>query len=194
MYCLFSYVVMTTSAGIMDHEEAKRKHVGGKILGFFFWNCWMSSSVDNTLFRRWLFCIPYHMYKSILFGRGMSVVRMLLDSGRIELIGMVLKFRCCLPLVLTFIWTSCDIGYMALMWKLWVGLRSDEKFSSISLIVTFTIMMHYRSWLVILLSWRKLESMLWENIWLGMRDWLKLNFVVLIRSILTSIFETRFVL
>jgi len=36
---LSSYVVMTTSAGIMDHEEAKRKHVGGKILGFFFWNC-----------------------------------------------------------------------------------------------------------------------------------------------------------
>nr|CAG4647538.1 EOG090X0I21 [Megafenestra aurita]SVE92756.1 EOG090X0I21 [Megafenestra aurita] len=32
----FGYVVMTTSAGIVDHEEAKRKHVGGKILGFFF--------------------------------------------------------------------------------------------------------------------------------------------------------------
>jgi ribosomal protein S8 len=32
----FSYVVMTTSGGIMDHEEARRKHLGGKILGFFF--------------------------------------------------------------------------------------------------------------------------------------------------------------
>merc|ERR1712137_606513 len=32
----FGYVVLTTSAGIMDHEEAKRKHVRGKILGFFF--------------------------------------------------------------------------------------------------------------------------------------------------------------
>merc|ERR1712137_1525362 len=32
----FGYVVMTTSGGIMDHEEAKRKHLGGKILGFFF--------------------------------------------------------------------------------------------------------------------------------------------------------------
>ncbi|XP_067943249.1 small ribosomal subunit protein uS8A [Watersipora subatra] len=32
----FGYVVMTTSQGIMDHEEAKRKHLGGKILGFFF--------------------------------------------------------------------------------------------------------------------------------------------------------------
>merc|ERR1712137_220616 len=32
----FGFVVLTTSAGIMDHEEAKRKHVGGKILGFFF--------------------------------------------------------------------------------------------------------------------------------------------------------------
>ncbi|KAK1886672.1 40S ribosomal protein S15a [Dissostichus eleginoides] len=31
-----SYIVLTTSAGIMDHEEARRKHTGGKILGFFF--------------------------------------------------------------------------------------------------------------------------------------------------------------
>merc|ERR1712142_51784 len=31
----FGYVVLTTSAGIMDHEEAKRKHTGGKILGYF---------------------------------------------------------------------------------------------------------------------------------------------------------------
>ncbi len=36
-HCLFySYIVMTTSGGIMDHEEARRKHLGGKILGFFF--------------------------------------------------------------------------------------------------------------------------------------------------------------
>jgi len=32
----FGYMVMTTSGGIMDHEEARRKHLGGKILGFFF--------------------------------------------------------------------------------------------------------------------------------------------------------------
>ncbi|PWN30139.1 putative RPS22A-ribosomal protein S15a.e.c10, cytosolic [Jaminaea rosea] len=32
----FGYVVLTTSAGIMDHEEARRKHTGGKILGFFY--------------------------------------------------------------------------------------------------------------------------------------------------------------
>ncbi len=32
----FGFLVLTTSAGIMDHEEARRKHVGGKILGFFF--------------------------------------------------------------------------------------------------------------------------------------------------------------
>ncbi|XP_059805761.1 small ribosomal subunit protein uS8-like [Hypanus sabinus] len=32
----FGYLVLTTSVGIMDHEEAKRKHTGGKILGFFF--------------------------------------------------------------------------------------------------------------------------------------------------------------
>jgi len=32
----FGYLVVTTSAGIMDHEEAKRKKTGGKILGFFY--------------------------------------------------------------------------------------------------------------------------------------------------------------
>ncbi|CAB4065781.1 RP-S15Ae [Lepeophtheirus salmonis] len=26
----FGYIVMTTSGGIMDHEEARRKHLGGK--------------------------------------------------------------------------------------------------------------------------------------------------------------------
>jgi small subunit ribosomal protein S15Ae len=29
-------IVLTTSAGILDHEEARRKHTGGKILGFFY--------------------------------------------------------------------------------------------------------------------------------------------------------------
>ena len=33
---LFGYVVMTTSAGIMDHEEARRKNIGGKVIGFFY--------------------------------------------------------------------------------------------------------------------------------------------------------------
>ena len=32
----FRFLVLTTSGGIMDHEEARRKHLGGKILGFFF--------------------------------------------------------------------------------------------------------------------------------------------------------------
>ena len=32
----FGFIVLITSAGIMDHEEARRKHTGGKILGFFF--------------------------------------------------------------------------------------------------------------------------------------------------------------
>ena len=32
----FGYVVLTTSSGIMDHEEARRKHVAGKILGYFY--------------------------------------------------------------------------------------------------------------------------------------------------------------
>ena len=32
----FRFIVLTTSGGIMDHEEARRKHLGGKVLGFFF--------------------------------------------------------------------------------------------------------------------------------------------------------------
>ena len=32
----FGFFVMTTSAGIMDHHEARRKKLGGKVLGFFY--------------------------------------------------------------------------------------------------------------------------------------------------------------
>jgi len=32
----FGHLVLTTSYGILDHEEAIRKHTGGKILGYFF--------------------------------------------------------------------------------------------------------------------------------------------------------------
>mmetsp|Transcript_21180 Transcript_21180/g.15506 ORF Transcript_21180/g.15506 Transcript_21180/m.15506 type:complete len:131 (-) Transcript_21180:53-445(-) len=32
----FGYVILTTNQGIMDHEEAQKKHIGGKVLGYFF--------------------------------------------------------------------------------------------------------------------------------------------------------------
>ncbi|TPX40759.1 hypothetical protein SeMB42_g05894 [Synchytrium endobioticum] len=32
----FGFLVLTTSAGIMDHQEARRKQTGGKILGYFY--------------------------------------------------------------------------------------------------------------------------------------------------------------
>ncbi|PWN98789.1 putative RPS22A-ribosomal protein S15a.e.c10, cytosolic [Tilletiopsis washingtonensis] len=32
----FGCIVLTTSAGILDHTEARRKHVAGKILGYFY--------------------------------------------------------------------------------------------------------------------------------------------------------------
>lgn len=32
----FGVVVLTTSMGIMGHEEARRKKLGGKVLGFFY--------------------------------------------------------------------------------------------------------------------------------------------------------------
>jgi len=32
----FGFIVLTTSSGIIDHEEARRKGTGGKILGYFY--------------------------------------------------------------------------------------------------------------------------------------------------------------
>ncbi len=32
----FGYVVLTTSLGIMDHEEARKRNTGGKVIGFFY--------------------------------------------------------------------------------------------------------------------------------------------------------------
>jgi len=32
----FGIIILTTSSGIMDHEEARHKNVGGKILGFCY--------------------------------------------------------------------------------------------------------------------------------------------------------------
>jgi len=32
----FGKIVLTTSVGIMDHEDARKKNTGGKVLGFFY--------------------------------------------------------------------------------------------------------------------------------------------------------------
>ena len=32
----FGFAVLTTTEGIMDHKEARSKHLGGKLLGFFY--------------------------------------------------------------------------------------------------------------------------------------------------------------
>ncbi|CAK62662.1 unnamed protein product (macronuclear) [Paramecium tetraurelia] len=32
----FGCVVLTTNVGILTHEEARQRHIGGKILGFFY--------------------------------------------------------------------------------------------------------------------------------------------------------------
>ncbi|RID58532.1 hypothetical protein BRARA_F01825 [Brassica rapa] len=52
----FGYIVLTTSAGIMDHEEARRKNVGGKVLGFFL----LMQQLRDLLFNRVVFhCFFY---------------------------------------------------------------------------------------------------------------------------------------
>ncbi len=33
----FGHILISTTYGIMTHEEARRKKTGGKILGFFYW-------------------------------------------------------------------------------------------------------------------------------------------------------------
>ena len=32
----FGFIVVSTNQGILDHERARRKHLGGKLLGFFY--------------------------------------------------------------------------------------------------------------------------------------------------------------
>ena len=32
----FGHIVLSTTYGIMDHEEARRKRTGGKVIGFFY--------------------------------------------------------------------------------------------------------------------------------------------------------------
>ena len=32
----FGFAVLTTTEGIMDHVEARKRHLGGKLLGFFY--------------------------------------------------------------------------------------------------------------------------------------------------------------
>ena len=32
----FGHVVLTTNVGIMDHHEAAKKQIGGKVLGYFY--------------------------------------------------------------------------------------------------------------------------------------------------------------
>jgi small subunit ribosomal protein S15Ae len=32
----FGHLILTTSQGMMDHNEAKRRHIGGKVVGYFY--------------------------------------------------------------------------------------------------------------------------------------------------------------
>eukprot|EP00997_Jenningsia_sp_PLL12_P009275 NODE_6207_length_524_cov_34.498947_g5441_i0.p1 GENE.NODE_6207_length_524_cov_34.498947_g5441_i0~~NODE_6207_length_524_cov_34.498947_g5441_i0.p1 ORF type:complete len:131 (-),score=17.76 NODE_6207_length_524_cov_34.498947_g5441_i0:93-485(-) len=32
----FGFIVLSTTFGILDHEEARRRHTGGKVVGFFY--------------------------------------------------------------------------------------------------------------------------------------------------------------
>jgi small subunit ribosomal protein S15Ae len=32
----FGHIVLTTSVGVIDHDDARQRNVGGKILGYFY--------------------------------------------------------------------------------------------------------------------------------------------------------------
>lgn len=34
---LFGHIIFATSQGILDQVECQRRHIGGKIIGFFYW-------------------------------------------------------------------------------------------------------------------------------------------------------------
>jgi len=40
------YILLSTTYGIMDHEEARKKHTGGKILGFFYWKAFLRGAYE----------------------------------------------------------------------------------------------------------------------------------------------------
>ncbi|KAL8773297.1 MAG: hypothetical protein Q9209_001691 [Squamulea sp. 1 TL-2023] len=50
----FGYIVLTTSSGIMDHEEARRKHVAGKVRSIY--NAYLGTAADRV-FRSSVFFI-----------------------------------------------------------------------------------------------------------------------------------------
>merc|ERR1711924_97493 len=43
----FGHLVLTTPYGIMDHEEARRKNTGGKIVGFFLALVWNARQANS---------------------------------------------------------------------------------------------------------------------------------------------------
>eukprot|EP00997_Jenningsia_sp_PLL12_P009481 NODE_6457_length_509_cov_57.584783_g5623_i1.p1 GENE.NODE_6457_length_509_cov_57.584783_g5623_i1~~NODE_6457_length_509_cov_57.584783_g5623_i1.p1 ORF type:complete len:131 (+),score=31.52 NODE_6457_length_509_cov_57.584783_g5623_i1:57-449(+) len=32
----FGQIILTTNQGIMDHDDARKRHIGGKVLGYFY--------------------------------------------------------------------------------------------------------------------------------------------------------------
>ena len=65
----FGHIVLTTSEGIMDHEEARRKHVGGKVIGFFYYLLgFVRVSSSRVVWRNGMRfpCRDYYLYHNHL--------------------------------------------------------------------------------------------------------------------------------
>ena len=44
----FGHLVISTNQGIYTHEEARRRHIGGKIVGFFYWRWTLDPCIQNN--------------------------------------------------------------------------------------------------------------------------------------------------
>lgn len=51
----FGFLVLTTSYGIMDHEEARRKHTGGKVKQNFIFSFFKKLILTLHLLKNWNF-------------------------------------------------------------------------------------------------------------------------------------------
>lgn len=71
--CQFGHIILTTTYGIMDHEEARRRHTGGKVIG----ESQPSSTTSTTAHesRHALHKKPLADFQAMYFSRVMIRVR-----------------------------------------------------------------------------------------------------------------------
>jgi hypothetical protein len=72
----FGKIILTTSAGIMDHEEARRKHVGGLSSLFL---CSSKKTEGGNMLNPWA-CVFFSRYR-LVARSSLTSTRRVLKSG-----------------------------------------------------------------------------------------------------------------